>query len=261
MIPNLANPANRAAWYRLEVAKRRLLFTLIELGLPMQNRIDAPKRGLTFEFLADADPGGAPVLTGHADGVITVNIAEADDAERERRRTTMHEPYRTLLGHMRHESGHYYWDRLIGTTSEVDEFRSVFGDERADYAASLSAHYERGAPADWQERFVSAYASSHPWEDWAETWAQYLHMVDTLETAAACGLSLKPGRRDEPTVPKMPHPVAPQPAVFERLIDCWFPLTYVLNNLNRGLGHGDAYPFVLSPSAVAKLRFVDTLGE
>ena len=152
------------------------------------------------------------MLTGHADGVITVNIAEADDAERERRRTAMHEPYRTLLGHMRHESGHYYWDRLIAGTPELDEFRSLFGDERADYAASLSTYYERGAPADWQERFVSAYASAHPWEDWAETWAHYLHMVDTLETAAACGLSLTPRRRDEPALPKMPEPVSPQPA-------------------------------------------------
>ena len=140
-------------------------------------------------------------MTGHADGLITVNIAEADDAERERRRTAMHEPYRTLLGHMRHESGHYYWDRLIAPTSEIDEFRSLFGDERTDYAAALSAYYDRGAPAEWQERFVSAYASSHPWEDWAETWAQYLHMIDTLETAAASGLSLTPRRRDEPTAP------------------------------------------------------------
>jgi hypothetical protein len=169
----------------------------------------------------------------------------------------MHEPYRTLLGHMRHESGHYYWDRLIGTTSEVDKFRLLFGDERGDYAAALSAYYDRGAPADWQERFVSAYASSHPWEDWAETWAQYLHMVDTLETAAACGLSLTPRRGDEPTAPTMPQPVWPQPAAFQDLIDSWFPLTHLLNNLNRGLGHADAYPFVLSPSAVAKLKFVD----
>jgi len=257
VIPNLADPDNRARWYRLEVAKRRLLFTLIELGLPLQDGVDHPEGGLTFEFLADTDPSGPRVLTGHADGVITVNIAEADDVERERRRTTLHEPYRTLLGHMRHESGHYYWDRLIGGTSEVDQFRSLFGDERADYDASLSTYYERGAPADWQERFVSEYASSHPWEDWAETWAQYLHMVDTLETAAACGLSLKPRRSDEPTVSKMPHPVSQQPATFDRLIDGWLPLTYVLNNLNRGLGHGDAYPFILSPTAVAKLRFVD----
>jgi hypothetical protein len=257
VIPNLADPAHRSLWYRLEVAKRRLLFTLIELGLPMPNRIDDPERGLTFDFLADADTGGAPVLTGHARGVITVNIAEADDAERERRRTAMREPYRTLLGHMRHESGHYYWDIVIGDSPEVDEFRSLFGDERADYGASLNAYYENGAPADWQERFVSAYATSHPWEDWAETWAQYLHMVDTLEMAAACGLSLKPRRRDEPAAPEMPQPVSPRPAAFDRLIDSWFPLTYVLNNLNRGLGHADAYPFVLSPRAIAKLKFVD----
>ena len=257
VIPNLADPANRAAWYRLEAAKRRLLFTLIELGLPMASRIDDPDRGLTFEFLADVDRGGGPVLTGHADGVITVNIAEADDAERERRRTTMHEPYRTLLGHMRHESDHYYWDCLIEGTSELDELRTLFGDERADYTAALNAYYDKGAPADWQTRFVSAYAGSHPWEDWAETWAHYL--FDTLETAAACGLSLKPRRLDEPALPETPHPVSPQPAAFARLIDSWFPLTYVLNNLNRGLGLNDAYPFVLSPQAVAKLWFVDAV--
>jgi hypothetical protein len=257
VIPNLAEPANRSAWYRLEVAKRRLLFTLMELGLPVGDRSDDSKGGLAFEFLADAIPGAAPVLTGHENGVITVNIAEADDAERERRRAAMHEGYRTLLGHMRHESGHYYWDRLIGGTLELDGFRSVFGDERVDYAAALKAHYEGGCPVDWQERFVSAYAASHPWEDWAETWAQYLHMVDTIETAAACGLSLKPRRRDEPTVPKMPDPVSPKAAAFDQLIESWFPLTYVLNNLNRGLGHADAYPFVLSPVAVAKLRFVE----
>jgi hypothetical protein len=259
VIPNVADPAHRAAWYRLEVAKRRLLFTLIELGLPPHDGIDDPKRALTFEFLADADPGGAPVLTGHAGGVITINIAEANDAERERRRMAMHEGYRTLLGHMRHESGHYYWDRFIEGTRELDEFRSLFGDERADYAASLSAYYEHGAPADWQERFVTAYASSHPWEDWAETWAQYLHIVDTLETAAACGLSVRPRRRDEPAAPTMPNPVSAKPVAFERLIDSWFPLTYVLNNLNRGLGHADAYPFVLSPAAIGKLRFVENV--
>jgi hypothetical protein len=257
VIPNLADPANRSAWYRLEAAKRRLLFTVIELGLPIQNRNDDPQRGLAFEFVEDADPGGAPALTGHENGVITVNIAEANDAERERRRTAMHEPYRTLLGHMRHESGHYYWDRLIQGTPALDDFRSLFGDERADYGASLSVHYEHGAPADWQERFISAYATAHPWEDWAESWAHYLHMVDTLEAAAACGLSLRPKSRTAPALPNVPHPVSPQPAAFEQLIDSWFPLTYVLNNLNRGLGLPDAYPFVLSPPVVAKLKFID----
>ena len=257
IIPDLTEPAHRVAWYRLEVAKRRLLFTLIELGLPITNRSDDPNDGLAFDFLADTPSAGPPVLTGHTGGIITVNIAEADDAERERRRSALREPYRTLLGHMRHESGHYYWDRLIRATPEIEEFRSRFGDERSDYAESLRRHYEEGPPDDWQERFVSAYAAVHPWEDWAETWAQYLHMVDTLETAHACGLSLQPRRRDEPSAPTMPQPVSPQPAPFDRLIDGWFPLTYVLNNLNRGLGHADAYPFILSPAAVAKLRFVD----
>jgi hypothetical protein len=135
--------------------------------------------------------------------------------------------------------------------------RSVFGDERTDYAAALRSYYDSGAPPDWQERFVSAYATSHPWEDWAETWAQYLHMADTLETAAACGLSLRPRRRDEPTALAISEPVAKKAVGFDDLMDSWFPLTYALNNLSRGLGHADAYPFVLSPDAVAKLRFVD----
>jgi len=258
VIPTLDHAANRYAWYRLEVAKRRLIYTLLELGLPVCNREDDPEHGLAFEFKA-ADPSGGPgqpVLTGHADGVITINVAEVDDAERERRRTTMHEPYRTLLGHMRHEIGHYYWDLLIGDSANLDEFRSFFGDERRDYAAALKEHYTSGAPADWQARFVSAYASAHPWEDWAETWAHYLHMVDTLETAAACGLTLTPARKDEPALVEAPPPIT-APARFDHLLDSWFSVTYVLNNLNRGLGLADAYPFVLSPPAIAKLRFVD----
>ena len=132
----------------LAIKLNELLFTLIELGLPMPTRLDDPQQGLTFDFLADADPSGGPVLTGHENGVITVNIAEADDAEREKRRTAMHEPYRTLLGHMRHESGHYYWDRFIKGSPDLEEFRSLFGDEQADYAAALSTYYAQGAPAE-----------------------------------------------------------------------------------------------------------------
>jgi hypothetical protein len=260
VIPDLGNAAHVAAWSRLEGAKRRLLFTLSELDLPVPTRIEDPVGGMAFEFLADSDPGSPRVLTGHMDGVITINVAEADDSERERRRAAMGEPYRTLLGHMRHESGHYYWDRCIrGTTSELEEFRAIFGDERADYNGALATYYQNGAPAGWQDQFVSAYATAHPWEDWAETWAHYLHMVDTLETAAACGLSLKPRRSDEPTLTQTPDPVSPRPATFDRLIDSWFPLTYILNNLNRGLGLCDAYPFILSPAVIAKLRFADEL--
>lgn len=253
VIPDLCVPDHLSAWQKLEVAKRRLVYTLLKLGCPVLDKTDDPARGLAFEFRADTP--AAAVLTGHADGVITVNVAEADDAERERRRVQLHEPYRTLLGHFRHESGHYYWDRLIAGGPHLEAFRERFGDERADYAEALKAHHDAGPPDDWPDRFVSAYAAAHPWEDWAETWAHYLHMTDTLETAADCGLSLRPARTDEPTLKVVVPPDSPK-ASFDRLIDAWFPLTYALNNLNRGLGLPDGYPFVLSAPAVDKLRFV-----
>ena len=262
LIPDLDLTGRREAWYRLEVAKRRLLYTLFSMSLPITNRSDDPDHGLTFEFVADragSDP--QPAHTGHRDGVITINMAEADDAERERRRLSLGEPYRTLLGHFRHEIGHYYWDRLIGHTERLASFRELFGDERADYGAALKAHYDSGPPADWQQHFVSAYATTHPWEDWAETWAHYLHMSDAIGTAAACGISLRPRRTDEPALKRLPQEAASPHTSFDQLIASWFPLTYMLNNLNRGLGLPDGYPFVLSAAAIDKLRFVhDTIA-
>jgi hypothetical protein len=255
VIPDLGVPGHHEGWYKLEVAKRRLVYTLLGLKLPLLNRIDDPDRGLAFEFLADPGPAAPPVLTGHLNGVITINVAEADDAEREKRRLQMHEPYRTLLGHFRHEVGHYYWDRLVLNSPHLERFRQLFGDERDDYGAALQRHYQNGPPGDWQSRFVSAYSSSHPWEDWAETWAHYLHMVDALETAAACGLRLRPKRKDEPALTGVPNPMDERPDTFDELLESWLPLTYVLNNLNRGLGLPDGYPFVLSGPALEKLRF------
>jgi len=246
-IPNLSRPENQRLWYDLEVAKRRLVYTLDELGLPLRNRAEDPQHGLAFEFLEGA-------TTGHKDGVITMNLAEADPAERVRRRQQLGEPYRTLLGHFRHEIGHYYWDELIRGGSRLEPFRALFGDERADYDAALHRHYQ-GAPAGWQDGYVSAYATMHPWEDWAETWAHYLHMTDTLETAAACGISLTPVRADEPTLESVPDPTK-RAVSFERMLESWGAITYVLNNLNRGLGNDDAYPLSLSPPSIAKLRFV-----
>jgi hypothetical protein len=253
-IPDLSRPEHREAWYRLEVAKRRLLYTLLDLALPVPSLAEDPQRGLAFDFLADPDDPNAPrVLTGHNAGVITINVAEVDDAERERRKKELGEPYRTLLGHFRHEIGHYYW-KLLVDDRRTKPFREIFGDERDDYAKALERHYREGAPADWQSRFVSAYASAHPWEDWAETWAHYVHMTDTLETAIECGLSLRPARADEPSLePDLPNPMR---APFDRMIDDWLSVTYLMNNLNRGLGLADAYPFVLAPPAIEKLRFV-----
>ncbi len=249
VIPDLSRPENVEAWRSLETAKRRLVYSLLQLALPVQPKTAENPSGLAFEFLAD---DGAPVLTGHAAGVITLNIAEADDAERERRRTALKEPYRTILGHFRHETGHYYWDLLVDGTARLEQFRRLFGDERESYADALQRHYETGPAPDWSTRFISAYASAHPWEDWAESWAHYLHMTDTLETAVECGLSLKP---PQPDAPKLEPEVANTNA-FDRMMESWFSLTHVLNILNRGLGLRDAYPFVIPSPAMEKLRFV-----
>jgi hypothetical protein len=256
VIPDLSVEQNRAAWYKLETAKRRLVYTLLALKLPLVSRWLDRANGLSFEFLADAADSNVPrVMTGYANGVITVNIAEADDAERERRRLQMCEVYRTLLGHFRHEIGHYYWDRLMRDSRRLGAFRELFGDERADYDAALKKHYANGPPPDWPDRFISAYASTHPSEDWAETWAHYLHMTDTLEMAADCGVQMRPARRTEPSIQRVNDPVEGTRS-FEALLADWLPLTYLLNNLNRGLGLPDGYPFILSAPAVAKLRFV-----
>lgn len=259
VIPDLSLPQYREAWYALEVAKRRLVYSLLALGLPLAPMSDETPDGLIFEFLADGNPAAAaesPILTGHAEGLITINVAEADDAEREKRRLAMHEPYRTLLGHFRHEVGHYYWDRLIRGSAWLGEFRELFGDDEADYAQALETHYRQGPPNDWSASFVSAYASSHPWEDWAENWAHYLHVTDTLETATECGLVLRPREPNAPAArPRFSLREAKR-ASFDQMMADWLAVTYVLNNLNRGLGLKDSYPFVLSDKAIAKLRFV-----
>jgi hypothetical protein len=258
MIPDLSQPRNLDSWRRLETAKHRLFYTLLRLDLPVTRRPEDPN-GLTFDFLADPvapNANTAPVLTGHHNGLITINIAEANDAEREFRRSAMGEPYRTLLGHFRHEVGHYYWTLLIENDPSIERFRALFGDERQDYAQALRDHYDRGASPDWQNSFVSAYASAHPWEDWAETWAHYLHMVDTLETASAFGLRVKPrvSRQQElsAAIDFDPHRVDD----LNRLIAAWLPLTFAVNSLNRSMGQPDLYPFVLAPAAIGKLAFV-----
>jgi len=255
LIPDLSLPENVNRWRALEVAKHRLFYTLFQLRLPIETQAENPA-GLAFEFLADSAPGETKVLTGHANGVITINLAEADDAERERRRQQMGELYRTLLGHFRHEVGHYYWDRLIAHGPELENFRRIFGDERQDYAAALQNYYANGAPAHWSERFISAYASSHPWEDFAETWAHYFHMIDTLETAHVVGLAVKP---ELPDSPGAVFDFDPRDTDTNRLVEAWVALSFAVNSLNRSMGLPDLYPFVLGPAAVAKLAFLHQL--
>jgi hypothetical protein len=263
-IPNLDEKENFELWFRLEKAKRNLLYTLLKLGLSVINRKDNPTSGLGFDFLKDQtkDQFGNEltvknfVTTGHYSGLITINIDEADHSSRLEMREKMNERYRTLLGHFRHESGHYYWDRLIANSNKLDEFRRLFGDERLDYVKAMQTYYDNGPATNWQNVWISAYASMHPWEDWAETWAHYLHMIDTLETANDFDFSVSGNKLANPIPTGGQHDQTYTAASFTHLFNDWCQLTKVLNALNRSMGLEDAYPFVISISALDKLRFV-----
>jgi hypothetical protein len=259
-VPDLTDEANVRDWRKMELAKHRLIYTLLRLELPLPNRADDPKAGLVFDFLADPPgPHGAKVLTGHDEGLITLALKEADDAEREARRTAMGEPYRTLLGHFRHEVGHYYWDRLVRDGGHLAECRAVFGNDEENYEEALKRHYTEGAPANWQEHFVSTYATTHAWEDFAETWAHYLHIVDSLETASAFGLEVHPEMTADPDLHVEIRLDPYHERDFGRLIAVWLPLTYAMNQMNRSMGLGDMYPFILSADAIRKLAFIHGL--
>jgi hypothetical protein len=277
IIPDLSIPGNRERWTRVEFAKKRAIYSLLAYGLPVQAKQNPnDEAGLAFDFLAGAagsGPGGEHVLTGHDSGLITLNVAEADSAEREKMRVQMGESYRTLLGHFRHELGHYYWDRLIRDDQTwLDRFRGLFGDERADYTAALQKHYGEGAPPDWQLDHISPYATVHPWEDWAESWAHYVHITDTLEMVHALNLPL--GRlepTDERTLERSDTAADSMPSKpgetarlepFEKTLERWLVLSVAFNSINRCMGLPDLYPFVISPGAAAKLAFVhDVIGS
>lgn len=257
-IPDLADPRRLTQWQTIERAKHRLIYALLRFGLPLETRGENPLHGLSFRFLAD-EHAPVPVMTGHEDGIITIALAEADDAQREFRRTQMREPYRTLLGHFRHEIGHHYWDLLVAGSPAHEDFRALFGDERQDYLAALQRHYAEGAPPDWQPGFISAYATAHPWEDFAETWAHYLHIIDTVEMATAFGVRTRP-EVDETGDIAARFAFDPYRADdIQKVIDHWIPLALLMNNLNRAMGHPDAYPFVLTPPVIEKLGFVQRI--
>jgi hypothetical protein len=239
-----ALPAFAAA----EMAKRRLIVELTDLKLPIMGRDEDPDHGLAFDLLSDAQES---VFTGHDDGLITLNLAEGDDVHREQLRIAMDEPYRTLLGHFRHEIGHYYFYAL-DRSSHIPrpEFEELFGDPDADYQAALDRHYSDGAPAGWEENYVSSYATMHPAEDWAETFAHYLHIRDTLDTAAAFGFAPAGATFDRRVL---------GPSAFDTLIDLWLPLAWSLNMVNRSMGHNDLYPFVLPARVLDRMRFIHTV--
>jgi hypothetical protein len=257
-IPKLSVAENLERWLRIEVAKHRLVYSLMRLGLPIESKIEEPDRGVAFKFLAPVPRSKkqAQIITGHCRGDITLNIIEADDAKRAAIRAKMNEPYRTLLGHLRHEVAHYYFERVIKDTDNYQLFLSVFGDETPDYGEALKKHYADGAPANWRNSYISSYASAHPHEDWAETFAHYLHMIDTLETAYAFGLRVRPrtGRDDNLAVAISFDPY--NQVEFAPIIDGWLPLTFAVNSMNRSMGIDDLYPFLVAPAVIEKLKSV-----
>jgi len=260
-IPDLDQPDHLLLWQRLEAAKHRLVYGLLRLGLPLTSQFDDPEHGLFFDFLSGSGSAfqeAPPVITGHARGVITIDIAEADDVERERHRRDLIESYRTLLGHFRHEIGHHYWERLVQNGLWHHAFRGLFGDERQDYTAALERHYANGPALDWQMNHVSSYASAHPWEDFADTWAHYLHIVDTIGTAVAFDLQVHPTVGTPRLAMQIDFDPYEQPD-FDALIEPWLPLTTAVNSLNQSMGQPDLYPFVLSPVVIGKLRFIHGL--
>ncbi len=273
LIPNLSSANIVQLWIKMEAAKRRALFSFLSLGVPLQPLFDPNAKGavndkgevvplaLSYRLLQPLP--NSPVITGHDAGTITLNLEEADDALRERNRMNLKEPYRTLLGHFRHEIGHYYWSMWFENDPKRDEvlgaFRELFGDERLDYSAAMNVYYSNGPQADWQERCISAYSTMHPWEDWAETWAHYLHMIDALESFESLGLrrsAAMPKETIERIAP-LPSPFQMVPvAEFTKKLQTWLELTPAINELSSSLGHNMSYPFVVSPPVIRKLFFI-----
>ncbi|OBB33157.1 hypothetical protein A5792_12175 [Mycolicibacterium peregrinum] len=243
--PAETDTAAMAAFAEAERAKRRLIAELHELKLPIVGRGEDPQFGLAFDLLSSEFD---KVFTGHQNGVITLDLAEGDDVHREQLRIAMDEPYRTLLGHFRHEIGHYYFYRLVAPSADYSaRFAELFGDADADYQAALDRHYNDGPPPGWDDDFVSTYATMHAAEDWAETFAHYLHIRDTLDTAAAFGFAPAGATFERRVL---------GPSGFDTIIEMWLPLAWALNMVNRSMGRDDLYPFVLPPAVLDKMRFV-----
>lgn len=271
-IPDLSVVEHIPLWKKMEAAKRRALFTLKALSLPLRNISQDPEGGLSFDFTADRDVndnfvsklyGQDTVFTGHDCGHITINLAEANEVARSHTKLAMGEQYRTLLGHFRHELGHYYFDVLIADSPKKHALcKQYFGDDELDYQESLKKHYKDGAPESWRNNFISEYATMHPYEDWAETWAHYMHIIDTLETAKNFSITgstkscvTDTGEVGELNLPQGAYFFSSQTSITS-ILDTWMDFSIILNSLNRSMGMNDAYPFVLSQAVRTKLSFI-----
>jgi hypothetical protein len=264
-IPDLSIPENLHLWRKMETAKRRAVYWLLRRRLPVRSKIEEPEYGLSVDFLLPQN--GLPVLTGHDHGVLTFNLNEADDSHREGNRNKLGEPYRTLLGHFRHELAHYYWwlwfERGAAPENWIAAVRGVFGDDRRDYVTALQTHYQSGPPPGWNASFISAYATTHPWEDWAETWAHYTHITDALETAR-CGRLICQAKATpwslKPEDVKLPPPFDKESGRnFLEIIYNWMALAPALNEMSLSLGHSDLYPFSPTPGVLRKMHLIHAM--
>ena len=242
MAPDTSIPGAVNNWAKTEAAKRWVLVNLRHWG--WFGPRDTGVRPI-FHMLAE---GVEPVVMGHANGVITISITESDPVLNVMRREALDESYRTMIGHLRHELAHMIWWRLSIEDEFLDGFRALFGDERADYRAALDRHYAEGPPGGWQDRFLSSYASAHPHEDWAETAAHVLHLIDIADSALAVGLT-------GPDVPDLTWDAYGEPDSGV-LMTIAAELAMRINHVNRSMGLSDLYPFVLTDATRRKLAFV-----
>lgn len=269
-IPELSTARNLMLWGRMEMAKRRLIYTLLRLGIPLPSKRKDAQTGLAFDIVSTLS--NPTVTTGHLNGVITVNLEEADDTYRQINRQQLGENSRTLLGHFRHESAHYLWQRCLSHLAWDHPwrlaFRERFGDEWRDYSAALNTHYQHGAPSGWEQEYITAYAASHPWEDWAETWAHYLQIVDGLETCESLGIQVK--HLSLPLVmlpveagflPTMLMSTTTEEGEFLAWLQRWMCLSSVLNEISLSLGEPALYPFVISVRVAQKMRLAHYFAQ
>jgi hypothetical protein len=271
-IPDLSIIEHIPLWKKMEVAKRRALYTLKAMKLPLETIAQNPKSGLSFDFTTDRDVNDhfastlknqQAVLTGHDSGHITINLAEADDVARSHAKLAMGEKYRTLLGHFRHELGHYYFDKLIaGSPQKHALCKQYFGDDELSYKNAMDKHYKEGAPENWRDAYISEYATMHAYEDWAETWSHYMHIMDTLETAknfsitgSTIGNAEETEEVEDLTLPQDAYFFSAQTSI-TNILDTWMDFSIILNSLNRSMGMSDAYPFVLTQPVRTKLAFI-----
>jgi hypothetical protein len=271
-IPDLSIVEHIPLWKKMEAAKRRALYTLQSLNLPLQNISQNPDSGLSFDFTTDRDVNDhfvstlknqEAVFTGHDSGHITINLAEADEVARSHTKLAMGEKYRTLLGHFRHELGHYYFDKLIASSPKKHALcKQYFGDDELSYTEAMDKYYKEGAAENWRDEYISEYATMHPYEDWAETWSHYMHIMDTLETAknfSITGSTISNAEQTEElgelTLPQDAYFFSAQTSI-TNILDTWMDFAIILNSLNRSMGMSDAYPFVLTPSVRTKLAFI-----